>query len=143
MSVKKWTISDIKVKFGGKYPPKDEKAIELFKRAYDSELLVCIAMIKIEGIKPFSDYIPKIKGAIVRKFQVKDKEGFPPPIYVYPENGKFIMSDDWCIYHLYLITGHRKIPCIVLGDAEGEYVTAKSEPFHIPPPAFEMIEEVN
>ncbi len=142
-SNKKFELSDIQIKFGGKYPPKDKKAIDLFKRAYKGDLLVRIAMIKIEGIKPFSDYIPKIKPAIVRKFQAQDKKGLPPPIHVYPENGKFVMSDDWNNYHLYLITGHRRIPCIVLGEAEGEYVTSKSEPFKLPPLTTEIIEEAN
>lgn len=137
------SIFDIKVKFGGKHAPKDDKAIELFKQAYKGEIKCYVAMIKVEGIKTFSNHIPKIKVGVVRRFQQKDLEGMPPPIHVYPQNGKFIMSDDYEKYHLYIITGHRKIPCIVLGEAEGEYILAKSEPFQLQPPPVEFLKEEN
>ena len=44
-------ISKIKVRFGGKYEPKDERLIGLLKNAYQGKLLVHTVLIKFEGIK--------------------------------------------------------------------------------------------
>lgn len=132
-------LSDIRYKFGKGNEPKDEKLLELLGSAYKGDLLCRVALIKIEGIKTFSDFIPKISAAYVRRFQEITKKGDLPQIYVYPEDGKFVMSDDYRTYHLYLITGHKKIMCVVLGEAEGNYVIEKSEPFRLPPPSIEVI----
>ena len=52
-----------------------------------------------------------------------------------------MMSDDYSNYHLYLITGRREVLCVVLGEADSEYVIEKSEPFKLPLPTIEIIKD--
>lgn len=127
-------ISDINSKFGGNSAPKDEKMIELLKEAYSGKLLAQVAMIKIEGIKPFSDFKPQISNEFRSYFEELEKQGNPPPLYVYPKDGYFVMSDDYNGYHLYMEKNYQKIVCVVLGDADGSLVLEKSEPFQLPLP---------
>ena len=75
-------ISKIKVKFGGKNEPKDEKLIKLLKKAYHGELLVRVALIKTKGIKPFSTYKPTISKEFRKRFEDQEKQGNPPLIHV-------------------------------------------------------------
>lgn len=134
-------ISKIKVKFGGKNEPKDKKLLELLKRAYKGELLVRVALIKTEGIKPFSDFKPEISEEFRNNFDYKEKQGNPSLIYVYPSNEIFIMSDDYRSYYLYKEKNYPKIICVLLGDAESEYIIEKSEPFKLPPPKVEVLDK--
>lgn len=134
-------ISKIKVKFGGKNEPKDKKLIELLKKAYKGELLVRVALIKTEGIKPFSDYRPEISEEFRKNFEEKEKQDNPSPIYVYPSNNSFIMSDDYRAYYLYKKKKYPKIMCILLGDSNSEFIVEKSEPFKLPPPKVEVIDK--
>ena len=127
-------ISDIQVKFGGTNEPKDQKIIDLFKDAYSGKLLVTVAMIKIEGIKPFSDFKPKISEGFRSHFEDLEKQDTPPQLHVYPKDGVFIMSDDYNAFYLYLEKNYSKVICLVLGEAEGEFVLEKSEPFQMPAP---------
>ena len=132
-------ISDIKVHFGGVNAPKDNQLIELLKDAYTGTLLVCTAIIKIDGIKPFSDFRPTISNEFRSYFENIEKEGTPPPLYVYPQNKLFIMSDDYNSYYLYVEKGYSSAVCIVLGEATGGFVIKKSEPFRLPTPTAVVI----
>ncbi len=131
---KKVDISKIKVQFGGKNEPKDEKLIGLLKKAYGGKLLVRTALIKTEGIKPFSGFKPQTSKEYLDNFENLEKKGTPPPLYVYPDNEDFIMSDDYNAYYLYKGKSYPKIMCVVLGDADGPFVVEKSEPFQLPTP---------
>lgn len=133
-SNKEIDISKIKVEFGGENEPKDEKLIELLGKAYREELLVRIALIKFEGIKPFSNFIPNISKEFREYFEEKEKQDVPPQIYVYPENNYFIMSDDYNSYFLYKEKNYKEVICVVLGDSESEFIIEKSEPFVLPIP---------
>lgn len=128
-------ISDIKVEFGGEHEPKDEKMIDLLKEAYTGKLLVRTAMIKMEGIRPFSDFKPKISEEFRSYFENLEKQGNPPPLYVYPKDEVFIMSDDYNAYYLYMEKNYPKLVCLVLGEADGQFVIEKSEPFQLPTPS--------
>lgn len=127
-------ISDIKVNFGGKHGPKDEKLIDLLRKAYSGEILCFVATIKSDYIKPFSDFKPETSAGFEKYFLDKEKTGTPPPLYVYLENGKFIMSDDFNSYYLYKKLNYQYIPCIVLGEAESNGISVKSDPFKLPTP---------
>lgn len=130
----KFNISDIDVKFGGDHEPKDEELIQLLKSAYIGKLLVRIALVKAEGIRPFSDFKPNISDDYRKYFEETEKQGTPPPLYVYPKDGYFIMSDDYNAYYLYIEKGYAKIMCTVLGEPEGSFVIEKSDPFQLPAP---------
>lgn len=126
-------ISDIKAEFGGDKAPKDEKAIELFKKAYSGELMCHVALIKAQGIKPFSDFKPKTPEDFTKLLEKGLQDKKPIPIYVYQEDYMFVMSDDYNAYYYYLEKGLDKILCITLGEPTGPYVVEKSEPFKLPP----------
>lgn len=132
-------ISKIKVQFGGKNEPKDERLIKLLKEAYTGRLLVRVALIKTEGIKPYSDFKPGISDEFRNYFENQEQQGKPPPLHVYPSDKFFIMSDDYRAYLLYKEKNYLKIMCVILGDSESEYIIEKSEPFKLPPPKFEVI----
>ena len=73
-------ISKIKVQFGGKYAPKDEELLNLLKDAYRGKLLVRTALVKIEGIKTFSDFNPQISKEYRDYFENHEKRGVPPSV---------------------------------------------------------------
>jgi len=127
-------ISKIKVRFGGKYEPKDERLIGLLKNAYQGKLLVHTVLIKFEGIKPFSDFKPQISMEYRNYFETIEKQGSPPPLYVYPVQDLFIMSDDYNAYFLYQEKGYQEIVCVLLGDSDSKFIIKKSRPFHLPVP---------
>ena len=127
--------NDIEIKFGGGSPPKDEYMIDLLKGAYKHEFMVNIAIIKAEGIVPFSKFKPKLTQDHFDTYAKNDN-----PIYVYPKDGKFIMSDDYFSYYAKKAVNVEKFLCIVLGEASGDYVIEKSTPFYLPPPTYEINE---
>ncbi|MEX0616624.1 MAG: hypothetical protein WD231_02290 [Candidatus Woykebacteria bacterium] len=88
----------------------------------------------MEGIKPFSDFKPKISDGFRSYFENLKKQDIPPQLHVYPKDDVFIMSDDYNAYYLYLEKNYSKIICLVLGEAVGEFVLEKSEPFQMPVP---------
>lgn len=63
--------------------------------------MVRIALIVADFIKPFSDFKPKITEGYREWFETLEKEGNPPPLYVYPKGKYFITSDDYNSYYLY------------------------------------------
>ena len=125
-------LSDIKVKFGGKYAPKDEKFMELYKKAFKEEIPVFWAMIDIEAIKPHSKFKPEPSQRSVDIIHQKLKDGKFPAIYVYPKNDYFIMSDDYTLYYKYFYSGYKAIPCIVLGEPKGKSVKDQVGPIKLP-----------
>ncbi len=132
-------LSDIKVKFGGKNPPKDKKCIELFMKAHQGQIPAYWGMIDIEGIKPFSNYRPETSQAFIDNIHQKLKSGDLPSLYVYPENKLFIMSDDYNLYYIYLYSGYKKLPCFILGEPTGKYISDLTGPIKLPKLEAEVI----
>lgn len=132
--------SDIQINFGGEYPPKDDCVIELFKKAYKGEILCHRAIIEKQGIVPHSDFKPKITEKYRNYFNKKIARGSSFEIFVYPKDGKFIMSDDYNAYNMYLERGAEVFSCIVLGEAKGPYVIKQGEPFKLPPLTVEFMD---
>lgn len=125
-------LSDIKVKFGGKHAPKDEGFIELYKKAFKEEIPVYWALIEKEAIKPFSKFLPDLSQKFVDNIHQKLDHGDLSSIYVYPENDIFIMSDDYNLYYIYLDLGYKKLPCFILGEPKGKYVSDLTGPVKLP-----------
>lgn len=132
--IKSIPLSKIKVRFGGKNIPKDVKLLEFLRMAYKGSLLVTVASIKMDAIKPYSDFMPEISEAFKKYFEDSERKGTPPPLFVYPFNDKFIMSDDYSSYYLYKDKKYSEVMCVVLGYAGGDAVLEKSEPFKLPLP---------
>ena len=129
--------SDIKVSFDGENdPPKDEVLIYLLKKAYRGELLCHKAIIDWEGIKPFSDYRPKITQDFENHFLSSIKNEKHPPLYVYQDGDKFIMSDDYNLYYFYKEVGCSNVPCLIIGEIKEKSGIVKiiDKPFYLEPP---------
>ncbi len=125
-------LSDIKIKFGGKNLPKDNNFLDRYKQASLGKIPVYWGMINIEGIKPFSNYRPEISQDFIDNIHQKLNSGDLISIYVYPQKGVFIMSDDYNVYYLYIYSGYKKIPCYILGEPEGKYVSDQIGPIKLP-----------
>ena len=136
---KKIKISDVKVQFGGDSFPEDRKLIELLKKAYNGEQLVRMALIKFDAIHPFSDFKPRIAEEYKKYFEKLEGKETPPPLYVYPENESFVMSDDYNAYFTYKEKGYSEVMCVLLGDSNSKDIIEKSEPFVLPQPEAEQI----
>lgn len=132
-------LSKIRVKFGGDNEPRDQKLIDLLKDAYSENLLVRTALIKIESIYPFSTFKPKTSEEYRKYFEELEKQGSPPPIYVYPFKDHFIMSDDYNAYYLYKEKKYSKIICVLLGDSNSVGIIEKSDLFKLPPPGVKKL----
>lgn len=115
--------------------PIDDKLKEFLKGAYLGKFLCHTALILVEGIQPFSDYKPGISKEFRDYFHYRLASGFPSTLYVYQEGEKFIMSDDYLAYYQYLEDGLKEVPCTVLGDPIGKYVSKKGKPFKLDPAA--------
>lgn len=114
-------LSDIKVKFGGKYPPKDEKFISTFKKVLQGKTPYHWGLIKREAIEPFSDFKPSLKESRRQVYLKRiDKKDFPS-LHVYEKGGKYIMSDDYYKYYFYLELGWPEIPCYIIGNTTGNF----------------------
>lgn len=136
-------ISDIpNVGFSENTEPMDEHLMELLKQAYTGKITCRMAIAKFETIEPFSDYEPDISDQDRIHFVTQTNKSSPPPLYVYARDGKLIMSDDYASYHMYKEYELPEAVCVVIGDTpEIAGVAYKSEPFILPPPTIEEIQE--
>lgn len=100
--------SSLDIKFGRDKEPLDKKFLNLYKKAIKGEFLCYIAKIKIEGIKPFSDFKPTISDAFKEYFCDKLKAG-GVSLYVYQQNDEFIMSDNYNSYCMYLQNDFKEV----------------------------------
>lgn len=119
--------------------PRDEKMLDLLGKAYRGEISCYHALIATKGIQPFSDYKPDICPEMINWFEKKFEQWPGPEIFVYENDGKFIMSDDYNAYYLFLEHKVKEIPCVIMGESGIKYVLYKSEPFKLPPPTIEVI----
>jgi len=95
--------------------PEDRKFIELFKKVLQKQAPFYKALIKFEGIRPFSDYLPKLHSALIQRVLQGIVTGHYPYLHVYQKGEHFIMSDDYQTYYIYSQLKKDVIPCIVLG----------------------------
>ena len=115
-------LDEVEPKFPFK---KDEKFIELYKQVAQDKIPYYWAVIKIDGIKPFSDADVEIEDSFRKHFLEKYTEGKPISIHVYQDGDVFIMSDDYMSFTLYKGLGVKTIPCLVMGEPVGDHVIDK------------------
>lgn len=135
-------ISQIKSGFSEDTEPCDNKLMELLKQAYTGDVLCIMAIADIDLIQPFSGYHPKMDKQyyeyMKKKFTNKDET--PPALFVYFDEGKLVMSDNYVAYWLYKELNYSEALCVVVGDSpEIEGVTYQGEPFKLPPPTLEEV----
>lgn len=121
--------------------PTDQKLIGLLKRAYTGDLHCYKALIKFDAIKPFSNYTPEITKKDLDRFAQEEERKEFHYIFVYQDEEKFIMSDDYSAYNCYKIMGYKEIPCVVLGEPTGESILLKGNPFLLEPPQIKIVKK--
>lgn len=123
----KLNLKNINASFTSQDPPKDEKFIDLFKKVIQGKLPYYYALIKKEGIKPFSSFVPKLfqeyKDYVFDKLDNKQVLA----IHVYQDGNQFVMSDDYNLYFFYLELGVTELPCYVLGKPIGSFVVKSNQ----------------
>lgn len=130
-------LSNVRV---NKNIPKDPKFIRLFQAVMNRQLSYYECILRIEGIKPFSNYVPIIDESFRRYVFKKLDSGESPGIYVYMANKYFTMSDDYKLFYLYRNEiGATEIPCFCLGECVGKYVVRKKMIQNPPIPEIEII----
>ena len=133
-------MNDFKIKPNPNIPI-DQKMMDLLKQAYTKDFSCYKAIIKFEVIKPFSDYVPELTRGELDRFEQEEKRSEFHYIFVYQEEDKFIMSDDYKAYYCYKIFNFKEVPCVVLGDPTGESVTFKGKPFLLESPAIKVVDK--
>jgi hypothetical protein len=121
--------------------PIDQKLLDLLKEAYTKNFSCYKALIKFSAIKPFSNYIPEIGKKNLETFAIEEEQEEFHYLFVYQEEDKFIMSDDYRAYYCYKILGNKEVPCVVLGEPTGENVTFKGKPFLLIPQKIKMVKD--
>lgn len=110
-------ISKIDTSFGGDHEPHDDRLSELLSSAYSGAINCRRAIVPMELIVPFSDFKPEPNESYTNQFTKAYQEQSPPDLYVYENDGKFIMSDDYSAYYMYKSIGAREAVCTVIGDS--------------------------
>jgi len=135
-------LSDIKVEFGGKHPPKDDYLMNLISRAHKGEVLCRNAVIKMDAIHPLTDFKPETSKDFRLYFERQVERDDPPSICVYQRDGKFIMSDDFNAYYQYKEKGYEVAHCFVIGDiTDLADVVSLGPPFEYKTPEVRIINE--
>jgi hypothetical protein len=128
-------LSQVNADFNENTEPKDDYLMGLLKQAYTRRMQCRNAFIKFDRIKPFSDFRPQTSQNYRDYFEQRLQSGRTDPLYVYPKDGSYIMSDDYNAYYLYKEHGIDEVPCVVLdGTAELPGTVYVSEPYYLDPP---------
>lgn len=119
---------------------KDKYLLELLSKAYKGEILCQMALIKMEAIKPLTDYQPEIDKYFQNYFVKQANKEEHIPLFVYQKDGQFIMSDDYNAYALYEKFGFENVPCVVIGEiTDMKNVVDIGKPFQLEKQKFEVI----
>jgi hypothetical protein len=133
-------ISKIETDFGKNDELRDEYLGELLDKAYSGKIMCRMANIKMEAIKPFTEYKPEASDEFRKHFLKKAKTGEYIPMFVYQKSGKFIMSDDYNSYFMYKELEMEIAPCVVIGNIEDmKDVVSVGDPFQLETPAVQVI----
>lgn len=130
-------ISKIDTSFGGDHEPQDEYLTELLSKAYKGTIDCRKAVIKLDHIKPFSDFKPAITEAYSKRFLDSYKEMSPPDLLVYEKDGVFIMSDDYNAYFMYKEIEAVHAICTVIGETTITEGAEYGQPFKMQMPTLE------
>lgn len=133
-------ISKLDTSFGGDNEPHDDRLSDLLSTAYRGEIDCRKAVIKLDLIKPFSNYVPTITDEYSKRFLERYKNMTPPDLYVYEKDGVFIMSDDYNAYFMYKEIEAIHAVCTVIGETTITEGVEYGEPFKLQMPTIEVSE---
>ncbi len=128
------------VEFNEDTEPRDDRLLELLDMAYRGQITCTMAVADMGVIVPFSDFRPTVSDSYRAHFVQQLSEQSPPALYVYAQDGKLIMSDDYSAYSLYLEYGLEHALCVVIGETPPiDGVHYQGEPFVLPLPSVEVL----
>ena len=100
-------------------PPHDPVLAYLLARALEGHIEVYFAAIPLGMIEPFSTAFDPRKQPLGRRLVdavvAEWRQGQMHHMWVYPRDGKFIMSDDYMTYYACIEGNPEMVPCWVLG----------------------------
>lgn len=131
-------ISKIDTSFGGDNEPHDEHLTVLLGKAYKGELDCRKAVVRLDLIRPYSDFTPNITDDYSKRFLDRYKDMTPPDLLVYEKDGVFIMSDDYNAYFMYKEVEAVNAICTVIGDTTISEGVKYGKPFKMQMPTIEM-----
>jgi len=134
-------LTDIRdADFNDRTEPKVDHLIDLLSKAYRGKIFCRKAVIPMELIQPFSDYVPSIGDDYMKYFLKKYEAMDPPELLVYQKGNKFIMSDDYNAYHIYKEIEAIHAICTVIGETTITEGVEYGEPFKLQMPTIEVSE---
>jgi len=102
-------------------PKQDPKFISLFKGAVGREVPTYFAQIPLRLIRPFDEvFLPQYRhpdgqlGVQIMTNLINLEKA--PALWVYPEGGVFVLSDDYHAYEAYRDAQTEYLPCYVMGE---------------------------
>lgn len=116
---------------------KDHKYIKLVFQAYRREINCYRGQIRFQDIKPFSIFHMTVSDYQINEFVRKVAAYVPPPILVYQNGDKFILSDDYTKFEIYKVLKYKYIPAYILGETSNIKIKNKIGPVDLPPPGEE------
>ena len=117
----------ISISFEGKYAPKDQRFIDLYKQVLRGEIPYYWGLVKTKAIKPFSDFKPEITEVDKKLFFNQLAKNDFPSLHVYEQGDEFVMSDDYKKFYFYLELGWKEIPCYIIGKTSNKSVADLTE----------------
>lgn len=134
-------IDQLNADFTDDTEPRDDRLIELLKQAYTQKIACRRATIGLTDIHPYSNYRPVVSESFRRHFTELLESDQPMPLLVYEKGGRYIMSDDYSAYSLYLENKVEPVSCIILDPSNVSLKLPNiSEPFYLQLPTAEIIE---
>jgi hypothetical protein len=101
-------------------PPKDAILDYLLGRALEGQIYLYFAQIPLRMIEPFDISFDPRKHSLGRQLVdahlSQGQRGQMSYMWVYPRDGKFIMSDNYVTYYACVEGGPEVVPCWVLGE---------------------------
>ncbi len=106
-------------------PPRDEEFSRCYRLVSEGELPLYFGKMPVALIRPFAPaFRPSDDpqgAAIVTQLASQIESGLSrqestPPVWVYPGDGCYVLSDDYVSFAAYTMLGVEHVPCLVMGE---------------------------
>jgi hypothetical protein len=107
-------------------PKHDEILIYLWQQAITGAVPVYFAAVPFDLIEPFDkEYNPR-KHPVGQQVIAAETEAWKRnqfrPVWVYPREGMYILSDDYMVYYAAVAVKPDFLPCLILGNLENDRI---------------------
>lgn len=115
--------------------PRDDFLLNLSYLTYEGWRYCQEALVGIDLIHPYSDWVPDIDEETRAVFKKSVDENKPIPITLYEKDGKLIMSDDYELYYLYREFELYNVSAVIVGQyTENKYIGETKKPYKVKRP---------